>query len=62
MRRCQTAKDINEDLEKEAKEASTRPKSKMATKGKMHMVTRVIEVTEFNSEVSLDLKRSFGGH
>ena len=30
--------------------------TKMATEGNMHMVTRAIEVTEFNSEVSLDLR------
>ena len=30
--------------------------TEMATRGNMHMDTRVIEVTEFNSEVSLDLK------
>ena len=30
--------------------------TKMATRGNMHMDTRVIEVTEFNSEVSLDLR------
>ena len=35
--------------------------TKMATRGNMHMDTRGIEATEFNSEVSLDL-RSFGGH
>ena len=28
----------------------------MATRGNMHMDTRVIEVTEFNSEISLDLR------
>ena len=30
--------------------------TKMVTRGHMHMDTRVIEVTEFNSEVSLDLR------
>ena len=30
--------------------------TKMATRGNMHMGTRVIEVTEFNSEVSIDLR------
>ena len=30
--------------------------TKMATRGNMHMDTRVIKVTEFNSEVSLDLR------
>ena len=30
--------------------------TKTATRGNMHMDTRVIEVTEFNSEVSLDLR------
>ena len=30
--------------------------TKMASTGNMHMDTRVIEVTEFNSEVSLDLR------
>ena len=30
--------------------------TKMATRGNMHMDTRVIEVTEFNSEVNLDLR------
>ena len=30
--------------------------TKMATRGNMHMDTRVIEVTEFNSEVSIDLR------
>ena len=30
--------------------------TKMATRGNMHMGTRVIEVTEFNSEVSLDIR------
>ena len=30
--------------------------TKMATRGNMHMNTRVIEVTEFNSEVSFDLR------
>ena len=30
--------------------------TKMPTRGNMHMDTRVIEVTEFNSEVSLDLR------
>ena len=29
---------------------------KMATRGNMHMNTRVIQVTEFNGEVSLDLR------
>ena len=28
----------------------------MATRGNMHMDTRIIEVTEFNFEVSLDLR------
>ena len=35
--------------------------TKMAFTGNMHMDARVIEVTEFNSEVNLDL-RAFGGH
>ena len=30
--------------------------TKMATSGNMHIDTRVFEVTEFNSEVSLDLR------
>ena len=30
--------------------------TKIATRGNMHMDTRVIEVTEFNFEVSLDLR------
>ena len=30
--------------------------TKMALRGNMHMDTRVIEATEFNSEVSLDLR------
>ena len=30
--------------------------TKMATRGHMHMDARVIEVTEFNSKVSLDLR------
>ena len=30
--------------------------SKMATRGNMHMDARVIKVTDFNSEVSLDLR------
>ena len=30
--------------------------TKMVTRGHMHMDTRVIEVTEFNSKVSLDLR------
>ena len=30
--------------------------TKMATRGKMHKDTRVIEVTEFNYEVILDLR------
>ena len=30
--------------------------TKMATRGNMHIDTRVIEVTEFNSEVNLDLR------
>ena len=30
--------------------------TKMPTRGNMHMDTRVIEVTEFNSEVILDLR------
>ena len=34
--------------------------TKMPTRGNMHMVTRVIEVTEFNSEVSLDLRGHLG--
>ena len=39
--------------------------TKMALRGNMHMDTRVIEVTEFNSEVSLDLRghsEAIGGH
>ena len=30
--------------------------TKMATRGNMHMDTRVIEVTEFNSKVNLDIR------
>ena len=30
--------------------------TKMATRGNMHMDPRIIKVTEFNSEVSLDLR------
>ena len=35
--------------------------TKMALRGNLHMDTRVIEVTEFNSEVRW-LLRLFGGH